>query len=163
MVTTDEIKALLVESLDRERAHVLATVEGLNDEQLREAKLPSGWTCLMMLKHLALGVEHYWFTSIFGGESLDFFDSDEMRDQCEWRFDPNDTGDRLRALYRAEAEQSNEVIAGLDLDALPVIQDEWAPGNLFQTMMHVIEETAKHAGHLDAVRELIDGHQNLVL
>jgi hypothetical protein len=134
---------------------------------MRQTTLPSGWSCNTMLKHLALGIEHYWFSSIFGGESLDFFDTDELRDNGEWRADPADTGDELRALYRAEGEKSNEVIARLDFDALPVFRDpwwgEWDPGDVFQIVMHVIEETATHAGHLDAHRELIDGHQNIVL
>lgn len=162
-----DIKQFPLESLDTDREHVLSTVEGLSDEQMREAKLPSGWSCMTMLKHLALGVEHYWFSCIYGGESLDFFDSDELRDNGEWRADPGDTGDALRALYRAEWARSNEVIARLDLDATPVFRDpmwgEWEVGDLLFILMHVVEETATHAGHLDAVRELIDGHQHIVL
>jgi uncharacterized damage-inducible protein DinB len=160
-------KQFLIESLDGERAHILSAVEGLSDEQMREVKLPSGWTCMTMLKHLALGVEHYWFSCIFGGESLDFFDTDEMRNNGEWQHDPRDTGERLRALYRAEAATSNNVAGRLELNASPLLQDpmwgEWSPGDFFEILMHVIEETATHAGHLDAVRELIDGHQHFVL
>jgi hypothetical protein len=160
-------KEFLIASLDSERAHVLATVDGLSDEQMREVKLPSGWTCMTMLKHLALGIEHYWFSCIYGGESLDFFDTDELRDNGEWQHDPNDTGARLRALYRAEAARSNEVAERLELNAMPLFHDpmwgEWSPGDFFENLMHVIEETATHAGHLDAVRELIDGRQHMVM
>jgi hypothetical protein len=162
-----EVKPFLLAALQHEREHVLATVEGLSDEQMREAKLPSGWTCLGMLKHLALGVERYWFAGVFAGEETEFFDSEEMRDQGDWRASAGDTGDGLRALYRNQGARSDEIIEGLSLDATPVWRDawwgEWDPGDLFQMLVHVIDETATHAGHLDAVRELIDGHQHLVL
>ena len=64
---------LLRDFLDQQRNHVLGILEGLDDEQLRRPVLPSGWNCLGMIKHLALADEHYWFRSVVGGESFDFF------------------------------------------------------------------------------------------
>jgi hypothetical protein len=70
--------------------------------------------------------------------------------------------------YRDEARQADEVLHGLDLAAQPA----WWPAEVFadlpvrdvrQTLLAVVVETACHAGHLDAVRELLDGHQHLVL
>src|SRR5262245_33348554 len=63
----------LLDSLERQRSHVLGILEGLSEEQLRRPTLPSGWTALGMVKHLALDDEHYWFRCIVHGESLDFF------------------------------------------------------------------------------------------
>jgi hypothetical protein len=70
--------------------------------------------------------------------------------------------------YREECARSDAVIAGLDLSAPPGLWPEglfgeWRPESLRMMVVHVIAETATHAGHLDIVRELIDGHQWLVL
>jgi hypothetical protein len=62
-----DVKELLIETLDDQRRHVLGILEGLSDEQLRRAVLPSGWSCLGLVKHLALGVEHYWLRCIVAG------------------------------------------------------------------------------------------------
>jgi uncharacterized protein DUF664 len=66
----DEETELLRDCLDQQRHHVLGILDGLSDEQLRRPVLPSGWTCLGMVKHLALADEHYWFRSVVGGESF---------------------------------------------------------------------------------------------
>ena len=62
---------VLVECLDSQREHVLGILEGLTDEQLRSSMLPSGWSLLGMVRHLALDVEHYWIQCIVAGDSLD--------------------------------------------------------------------------------------------
>jgi hypothetical protein len=78
------------------------------------------------------------------------------------------TGDAVFALYRQEAARADAVVLERALDAEPA----WWPTDLFsglpvrdvrQTVLAVITETATHAGHLDAVRELIDGRTWLVL
>ncbi len=162
-----DIKQFLIDSLDSERRHVLATVEGLTDDQLREVVVPSGWSLMTMLKHLTVGIEHYWFSCIIGGEPLSYFDTDEMRDQGEWQFWPSDTGAELIARYRAEALRGNEIVAQLELDSPPAQRDpywgEWLPTDVFYILMHMISETATHAGHMDVARELIDGRQHVVL
>jgi hypothetical protein len=53
--------------------HALGVLEGLSEEDLRRAMLPSEWNCLGMVKNLASEVEHYWIQCIVAGESLDFF------------------------------------------------------------------------------------------
>jgi hypothetical protein len=157
---------LLRDVLDEQRNHVLGILEGLTDEQLRRPVLPSGWHCLGMVKHLALADEHYWFRSVVAGESFDFFPPGP---NAEWQLGPGESADDVFALYRDEIERSNAVIAGTALDAPPRQPDpqwqEWGidfPSLRFITL-HVIKETACHAGHLDAVRELIDGRQWIVL
>jgi hypothetical protein len=88
-------RALLLSRLTVQRQHVLAQLEGLTDEQLRRPVLPSGWSCLALVRHLTLSDERYWFEVVMAGEAL--------------------------------------------------------------------VDTSVHAGHLDAVRELLDGHQHIVL
>jgi hypothetical protein len=157
--------AVLLRYLDAQRRHVLASIDGLTDEQLRRAVLPSGWSCLGMVKHLALSDEHYWFRSIVGGEPLDFFPEGPNGD---WRIEPDDTAQSIVGLYHREIEQANAVIARTPIDMAPRQRDPvWATWgmdfpNLRIVMLHMITETACHAGHLDAAREIIDGKQWVV-
>lgn len=156
----------LLASLDAQRRHVLAAIEGLTTAQLRQPVLPAGWSCLGMLKHLALADEHYWFRSIVGGEPLDFF---PQGPNADWKVDDGETDDDIIGLYRSEIEAANRFIASTDPDQPPrqrdPMWDEWGLDfpNLRHIMLHMIAETACHAGHLDAARELLDGTQWLVI
>ena len=157
-----EITSLLA-SLDAQRQHVLGILEGLTPEALRRPMLPSGWTCLGLVRHLALDVERFWFRGVVAGEQIDL-DGD---DHAVWQVEPDEPIDKVFALYRQEVELANAVIAATFPDAVPA---SW-PEDLFphfrynvrETVLHVITETACHAGHLDAARELIDGRTWLVL
>jgi uncharacterized damage-inducible protein DinB len=157
---------VLLRYLDSQREHVLGALEGLSDEQLRRAVLPSGWTCLGMLKHLALSDEHYWFRCVVGGEPLDFFPEGPNAD---WQVAPDESAESIFDLYRSEIEAANVVIAATPIDMAPRQPDPawqaWGMDfpSLRIVMLHMIAETACHAGHLDAVREVIDGKQWVVL
>ncbi len=158
---------LLVGFLDAQRDHVVEILQGLDEEQLRRATLPSGWTPLGMVKHLALGVEHYWLRCIVAGESLDVFTERGLDHQRDWHVGPDERAEDIFELYRDEIARSNEIIAATPLDAPPAQRDpgwgEWPVSDLRFIVLHLIEETACHAGHLDAARELIDGRQFLAL
>jgi Protein of unknown function (DUF664) len=162
----DAEAALLRDLLDQQRNHVLGSLEGLTEEQLRRPVLPSGWHCLGMVKHLALADEHYWFRSVVGGESFDFFPEGP---NAEWQLAPGESASDVFGLYRDEIERSNAVIAATALDAPPRQPDprwrEWGADfpDLRVIMLHMLMETACHAGHLDTVRELIDGRQWIVM
>jgi hypothetical protein len=160
-------KAALVRSLDAQREHALGILEGLSSVQLRAPKLPSGWSCLGLINHLALDVEHYWFTCIIGGEPIDA-DTDDADDATRnWQVGPEHPPEEVLASYRREIEAANKVIAATDLDAPPAQRDawwgEWQVPDLRFVLLHVIAETACHAGHLDAARELTDGRKWLAL
>ncbi len=158
---------LLLGFLDHQRNHVLGIVEGLSEEQLRRPILPSGWNILGMVKHLALDDEHYWFRCIVAGESLDFFPDRSESDGGAWQVAPSESPDDLFDLYWDEIARSNAIIEATSLDAAPSQRDawwgSWEVPNLRFVMLHVITETACHAGHLDAARELLDGRRWLVL
>ena len=153
---------VLMETLRAQRAHVLIALDGLSKEALLRPVLPSGWTCLGLVQHLALDVERFWFRAVVAGEHVELCAGDEA-----WRVDPSNAAAVLD-LYRAEAERSDAIIAATRLDAGPA----WWPTEVFAgmperdlraTVLHVVTETACHSGHLDAARELLDGHQHLVL
>lgn len=158
-----DLKELLIETLDDQRKHVLGILDDLTDEQLRRPVLPSGWTCLGMVKHLALGVEHYWFRCIAAGESLDFFALNSLDHNRDWDVGPKETGEEVFNLYRDEIQRSNVIIRKTPLDTPPAQRHDWwetwTVADVESILFHVITETACHAGHLDAARELIDGRQ----
>jgi len=153
----------LVAFLDQQRAHILKAATGLSDEQLRRPVLPSGWTSLGLVKHLTLDVEHYWFRCIVAGESLDFFP--EGADA--WKVDPGESADDILKLYRDECALANEIVAQTTPETRPRQRDDhwgdWELHDVRSVLLHVLSETACHAGHLDAAVELIDGRQWLVL
>jgi hypothetical protein len=66
-------RELLLDRLADQRRHVLTQLEGLSDEQLRRPVLPSGWSCLGLVRHLTLSDERYWFEVVVAGQPLDFW------------------------------------------------------------------------------------------
>jgi uncharacterized damage-inducible protein DinB len=156
----------LLRYLDMERNHVLGILEGFSEEQLRRPVLPSAWSCLGMVKHLALADEHYWFRCVVGGASFDFGPEGP---NAEWQLEPGESAEDIFSLYRDEIERANAIIAATPLDTVPRQLDprwgEWGKSftSLRIVMLHVLKETACHAGHLDAASELLDGRQWIVL
>lgn len=160
-----ETRALLA-ALDGQRGHVLAALDGLTAADLHRPVLPSGWTCLGLVQHLALDVERFWFRAVVPGDRAVIDALDDTADA--WRVGPDVPPAEVLDRYRAETALSDAVIAATPPDT-PLA---WWPRDLFgdphlhtlrDVLLHVITETACHAGHLDAARELIDGRQWLVL
>ena len=147
-------KESLRASLDRHRDAVLWKIDGLDDEQLRRPMTPSGTNLLGLVKHLA-AVEYGWFCETFGRETEPLpFDPDD--EDADLRVQPQESTADITAFYaraRAAADQVVEELA---------IEDEgtsWSGDTvtLRWVLIHMVEETARHAGHMDIVRELIDG------
>ncbi len=159
-------RPLLLGRLASVRRHVLTQLEGLDDEQLRRPVLPSGWTCLGLVRHLTLSDERYWFEVVVAGGDLDFWPDGHNGD---WQVGDDETPGAVVDDYRAAIERADRIIDGLALDAPPARPEPWwsSAGLSFpdvrSVVVHMIVETATHAGHLDAARELIDGRQHLVL
>jgi uncharacterized damage-inducible protein DinB len=153
----------LLAFLTGQRRHILGALDGLDDESLRRPVLPSGWSCLGLVNHLALDVEQFWFRAVVAGERAVI---DDLSDDA-WRVDPATPADEVFARYREEIQCADAIIAATPLDAAPAWWPDFFPNfrldNLGEVMLHVITETACHAGHLDAARELIDGKQWMVL
>jgi uncharacterized damage-inducible protein DinB len=157
--TLTDPRELLCGFLDWYREAVLRKLEGLPEEELRRSRVPSGWTPLALLKHLA-GVERRWFQWRFAGEPVD----DPWPDRGpndRWHVGPTETFEEVKALFLAECAASRRIVAGAGL------QDPPRPGTAFDPsephpaliwiLFHVLQEYARHAGHLDVVRELADG------
>ncbi|AOR32368.1 hypothetical protein BFF78_15970 [Streptomyces fodineus] len=145
-------KQTLHASLNRHRDAVLWKLDGLDDEQVRRPMAPSGTNLLGLVKHLAC-VEYGWFVETFGGEAepLWFDPHDDMR------VTPEETTERITAFYGRARTAADAVITDLPLDTQgsPAWRDITV--SLRWTLVHMVEETARHAGHMDILRELIDG------
>jgi hypothetical protein len=160
-VVNVETDALLT-SLNAQREHVLGTLEGLSEDQLRRPALPSGWTPLGLVQHLAVEVERFWFRMAVAGERLPLTSGDQA-----WQVPADVPSSAIIELYRDEIGKANAIIAATPIDAMPAwwpdFFENFPPRPLRRSILHVIAETATHAGHLDAYRELTDGAQWLVL
>jgi hypothetical protein len=152
--------------LDAQRASALAIIDGLTDEQLRTSVLPSGWAPLGLIQHLG-HAERHWFQSVACGTAADLPWPDNGRGQA---FTSSHPAAEVVAFYREQCERGNAVLATTPLDATPLdakpvgrhggwLDDEVT--DLRRIVLHMIEETARHLGHLDAARELLDGRTGL--
>ena len=142
--------------LDRYRETILWKLEGLSTEQASARLVPSVTTLLGIVKHLAY-VERGWFQMNFAGEPPNYpWPEDEPDEDIDFRIAPSDTVQSISGLYRQEIARAREIVAVASLEDLSKNQER-GPRSLRWIMVHMIEETARHAGHADILRELTDG------
>jgi Protein of unknown function (DUF664) len=164
-VPTDAEAATLMLFLDAQRASVLAIVDGLDDESLRATVLPSGWSPLGLIEHLG-DAEWHWFQQVaLGSTEEPPWAADDRRDEAPG-FVTTRPVDVVFAYYRDQCRRANEVLASVPLSTPPVgshgdPEMDAEITDLRRITLHLIEETARHAGHLDVVRELLDGRTGL--
>lgn len=156
----------LLDTLNAQRRHVRGIVADLSEADLRRPVLPSGWSCLGLINHLALDVELFWFRAVVGGQASAIEELATITDA--WQVEPDVPAYQVLDRYRQEIECADAVITATSVNAAPAWWPDgpsggWRPRSHREVLLHVITETACHAGHLDAARELIDGRQWLVL
>lgn len=138
------------------RETILFKLQGLDDEQVRRPHDPSGLTLLGMVKHLAY-VERNWFQDTFLGQDAEYPWTDDDPD-ADWRVEPDESTDDIVNLYRQEIAISNRITSEHDLDTVATNVTPSHEGlQLRWILAHMIEETGRHAGHADLIREAIDG------
>jgi uncharacterized damage-inducible protein DinB len=148
-------KEVLTGFLDHYRATILAICEGLSDEDLRRPMVPSGTTLLGMIKHLAY-VERGWFQETIAGDQVEYpFDADDP--DADLRIERHESTEEILGLYRSECSRSRQIIETVSLDDLVKGEERSADYNVRWVIVHMIEETARHAGHADIIREQLDG------
>jgi uncharacterized damage-inducible protein DinB len=147
-------KELLEAFLDFQRDTLLWKVSGLTDAQLTQEQTPSGMTLLGLDKHMAY-VERNWFQIRFSGRplSVPWRSGDPGGD---FRIEPHENGASIIALYRAEIAESKRIVAAAP-STETMESDPDRPHSLRRILVHMIEETARHNGHADILRELTDG------
>lgn len=132
------------------RESAIFKLEGLDNEQLRWQPSPTANSLGGIVMHLGYA-ERQWLRAIFAGEDMDM----SWRGQTfvvprGW------SGDDVIAFYRAETAASDAVLAAatsFDLHS----RAEFRPTTLRWIVVHLVEETARHVGHMDITRELLDG------
>ena len=143
--------------LDEQRAAILRKVEGLTEEQARSRPTASGFCLLTLVKHLAF-VERRWFQLQIARRDVPGLWPPP--DDRELRIEPEDTMQSVRALYETTIEENQAILDDTDVaDDLESVDNIGL--NRRWVLLHLIEETARHAGHADIIRESIDGATGL--
>lgn len=158
--TSADLPALLLDYIDFHREQVIATVTAMSEQDATRTRVPSGWTPAQMLNHLAF-MERRWFAWGFLGEHVD--DPRGDRDGDGFRTPVASVAELAEAL-RAQGRTTRRIVEGHRLDEVsspdglfadPLFSDQ-PPAHLQWILLHVLQEYAQHAGHLDIVRELGD-------
>lgn len=152
-------QATLRGMLDHHRGTLLQKVAGLDAAQLAVTIPPSTMHLAGLVKHLTF-VEHWWFGHITLGEALP-----EPWASVDWDADPDwdwhsaleDDPAELVAAYVAACEASRAIEADRPLDAPSALASRDVHASFRWVLVHMIEETARHNGHADLLREVVDG------
>jgi len=139
------------------RGTLAEKLRGMPEGELRVSRLPSGWTPLELLKHLTF-VERRWLDWGFEGHAVD----DPWGDQEDgrWHIAPEETLDGLLKTFGERAALSDAIIARHELDEAGAPGERWEgspPATLERVLFHLLQEYARHLGHLDIVAEMAGG------
>src|SRR5438552_2144958 len=146
-------REMLEEFLDHYRTIVLRKIGGLSLEDATRRLVPSESTLLGIVKHLGY-VERNWFQMRLDGQDLPVPWTDQDPD-ADFRIEPGETVEGIVAWYQEQCERAREIVAGTpDLDIVERRIRQGRPQrSLRWILVHMIEETARHAGHMDIIRE----------
>jgi uncharacterized damage-inducible protein DinB len=156
-------RADLLESLQRHRGFLRYTVQGLTDEQARATPTASQLSLGGLIKHVA-NTEHGWLMFAIGGAEA------QQAEPVDWaagfRMTADETLAGLLKRYDDVARHTDETLASLDLDVSHRLPEApwFEPGaswSVRRVLLHIIAETAQHAGHADIVRETLDGQKTM--
>jgi uncharacterized damage-inducible protein DinB len=158
----DEPDQVLLEFLAAQREAVLAIVQGMDEEAWHRSIVPTGWTPAGLLEHLA-GAEFHWFQMVVAGKEIELPEGEEIEPYDPMAAFVSDmSAAEVIAQYRDICARSDAVLAVTPLSARPRgTHGRYEPPTVRWVVLHVIEETARHAGHLDIARELLDGRTRL--
>ncbi len=149
-----EERETLVGLLDLNRATLVWKLDGLDESQVRQRHVESPTTLLGLIKHMA-HVESWWFLEYIDGRQdleLGFGDDEE----ADFRIEADETIQSVVDLYERHVAAANEVIATHELHDVGW-ELRGGTRSLRWVLGHMIEETARHVGHADIIRELVDG------
>lgn len=156
-------RAAVLEYVQYQRASVRSVVADLAEADWHRVVVPSGWTVAGLVAHLG-DMERHWLQGVLEDDHSEQ-PWDELLPQSEpgepFRLDGRPSSDAL-GYYQDQTDRSDAIIARHTLDDMPLGRhrrstDDEELLDLRAILLHVIEETACHAGHLDLARELLDG------
>jgi uncharacterized damage-inducible protein DinB len=148
---------VFVEYLDFFRSSVISRVESLPESEVRSSRLASGWTPIELLRHLTF-VEMRWLEWGFEGQKVEDPWGDNRDDR--WYVDADKPLESVVDELRARGVRSREIIRANSLDTVGQPGERWGgdePATLERILFHLLQEYARHVGHLDIVAELAGG------
>ena len=143
--------------LDYFRARLVSKLEALPSAELRRSRLPSGWTPIELLKHVAYA-ELRWLEWRFEGRQVGAPWADDR--DGRWYVADDETLAELTAALHAQAARSRALVQAHDLADVGQPGEGWSadgPASLERVLFHLLQEYARHLGHLDIVSELAGG------
>lgn len=157
-ISVTDPRELLIGYLDWYREALMRKVDGLSDAQLRTPVQPMGWSPLGLVRHLGW-VERRWLQ--WGLAAADVVPYPPGGDAGEWAVPADVPSEQVLATYAGEVQRSRELVAGFRLEQQArtggrFVTADRAP-TLVRILFHLLQEYARHVGHLDVARELIDG------
>jgi hypothetical protein len=149
----DDERAVLLGYLAYHRAVLARKLDGLTDAQARRAAIvPSRLTLLGLVRHMT-DVERWWFRRVLVADDVPaLFDDDE-----EWEVPPDATVTDALAAFWDEIAVIDRHLAVAGMDDVSTGNPDGGRHALRRTIVHMIEEYARHCGHADLLREVIDG------
>lgn len=154
----DEVRRDLLEFLEYQRSSVRSIVDGLNEDAWHKPVVASGWTVAGMVEHLG-SVERHWFLEVVAGSQVDLaWDEGRPPYDPEMAFTCDRPSRDVLGYYREQCDRSDQILAGISLSDVP--RGSHGGNEILSVrhvILHVIEETAAHSGHLEIARELLDG------
>lgn len=153
-VDAGDEKDLLAQFLDYHRATVHRKIDGVGDDDLRRPMGASTMSMLGIVKHLGY-VELDWFQRDFLGQQEIPVPWSKEDPDADFRIEPGETTQSVVEFYTEQAQRSREITASATLDDIAKVG---RPSTTLRwILLHMIEETSRHNGHLDIFREMIDG------
>ena len=147
-------RAILESYRDWYRDALLRKIAGLSDADLKRRLVASETTLFGIVHHLAY-VERWWFQDVFAGLGCEYPWTDEDPN-AEFHVEGTISSEEAVELYMGEYEISKRIVSEADLDDFAKHED-FQDMNLRRIVVHMIEETARHTGQADIIREQIDG------
>lgn len=140
------------------RATAVNKIAGLSPELAAATPLPTSpyMSLIGVIKHLT-GVERFWLSIVGGGSSLPSLWEEDVN--AEWRLAENDTPANVVEAYRAEWARSERALAGHSPSDAAKVTVGGEDRTLRWLLSHLIQETARHVGHMDILREMADGER----
>jgi uncharacterized damage-inducible protein DinB len=148
---------VFVRYLEYFRSRLVSKLRAMPEAELHSSRLPSGWTPLELLKHLRY-MERRWLEWGFEGQAIADPWADRRDDR--WFVAEDETLDSLLAGLAEQAERSRAIIEAHDLAEVGQPGERWAggePATLERVLFHMLQEYARHVGHIDIVCELVTG------
>ncbi len=159
--STSNERDALAGFLDQQRDALVRKLRGVSDADARRAPTASSLSLLGLLKHSTIW-ETRWLQGVVAGRDL----SDGWPDRRssirgeDFLVDESDTVEGWVARYTAATQASRQIVDGMELDQ-SCARSDIVDQNLRWVVLHLIEETARHAGHADIIRETLDGTRGM--